>query len=155
MDWVEPIWRQCQAAMRSLAHQSREVAGDIGLLRSFSKVTGFGIPIVFGVAMPILFHGNIALWPFLLGGCLLISGWIWPGGLTYPYVLWHGLGQGLHKFNSWIIFGLMFYLIICPIGFLFRCFRRDPMRRRIDSRVDSYRQDFSHDNPLQRVDNIF
>jgi hypothetical protein len=153
--WAVPIRRLIQTTLRSLQNQSRGVAGDISVLRSFSKVTGFGIPIVFGVALPILIRGHILLWPFLPGGCLLIAGWIWPAALTYPYVLWQGLGQGLHKLNSWIIFGLMFYLVICPIGFVFRCIGRDPMRRRIDSRIDSYRQDFSHDNPLERVDNIF
>jgi hypothetical protein len=66
-----------------------------------------------------------------------------------------GLGSLLHRINSWLIFGLLFYLIICPLGIVFRLVGRDPLQRRPDLRAVSYRQDFSDDNPLARLENTY
>ncbi len=42
---------------------------------------------------------------------------------------------------SHVIMGVLFYLIIAPIGLLLRAFGQDPMQRRLDPAAESYWED--------------
>ncbi len=39
---------------------------------------------------------------------------------------------------SYVILGALFYLLIVPVGLLFRLVGRDPLRRRFEAQVESY-----------------
>lgn len=132
-----------------------EIDRDPALLARFSRVIGIGFPLVFCVLIPWIFSVS-PLWVVLRPSIVvLVFGVVAPQWLAWPYVLWMGLGYLLHRLNAVIIFGILYYLVICPIGILFRIIGRDPMNRVLQSKVVSYRSDFSGDNPLERVKNIY
>lgn len=132
-----------------------EIQKDSQLLTHFSRLLGVGLPLVFCVLLPLIFGIPHQWWSCWVGAIILVLGKLWPGSLTYIYVGWMGLGEVMQRVNAVIIFGLMFFLIITPIGFIFRIFGIDSLKEKWDSRVDSYRTDFSNDNPLERIKNTF
>jgi hypothetical protein len=50
------------------------------------------------------------------------------------------VGRVLGWINSRIILSIFFYMILTPVGILFRLLGKDPMRRRYDPAAGSYRQ---------------
>lgn len=54
---------------------------------------------------------------------------------------WLFIGDTLGYVNSRIILGIIYLLIFTPVGLLFKLFGKDPMRQRLDSKLDSYRID--------------
>lgn len=112
---------------------------DTRELRRFGLSTGFIVALLFGVVLPWLFDHSFRLWPWMVGGVL--SGWalVWPQSLLPVYRAWMAVGQVLGRVNSRIILGLMYYVMIVPLGCLMRLFGRDPMRRGFDMKAVSYR----------------
>ena len=108
-------------------------------LRDFGLVTGTLFILLFGLLFPILRHRAIPWWPWLLGIWLAGAGLIAPRTLTYPYRLWSGLGLVLGWINIRIVLTGVYSLAIVPTGLILRLFGRDPMKRRFDSAVDTYR----------------
>ncbi|HJQ82792.1 MAG TPA: SxtJ family membrane protein [Candidatus Binatia bacterium] len=59
-------------------------------------------------------------------------------GLVAPMILepvrrgWMRFGMLLGEVNSRIILGVMFYVVIAPVGFVLRTFFRDPLDRKLD-----------------------
>ncbi len=112
---------------------------DTKTLREFGLVTGAIIAGLFGLLLPWLFDRAFALWPWIAGGGLALWGVILPDTLQPVYRGWMKFGHILGWINSRIILGIMFYLIILPIGLLMRLFRSDPMAREINRQCESYR----------------
>lgn len=65
-----------------------------------------------------------------LGSLLAIFGAIFPKALVYPNRAWMGLAHWLSLFTTPIILGLVYFLIIMPIGIVKRLSGWDPLRRR-------------------------
>lgn len=87
---------------------------------------------------PLLRHGPVRL-PFLaiaLGflGISLIA----PALLGPLNRLWLKFGALLHSITSPIILGIMFFLVILPIGLIMRLLGKDFLRLRFDNSVSSY-----------------
>ena len=132
-----------------------EVEMDSQLLSNFSKVLGFGFPVVFCLLFPFVFGIPTQWWACWVGLIALTLGQLCPQWLTYIYIVWMGFGEIMQRINAVIIFGLMFFVIITPIGFIFRIFGKDSLKKRWDSRNESYRTNFSADNPLERIKNTY
>ena len=52
----------------------------------------------------------------------------------------------LGKINTAVILGLVFYLIIFPIGIVFRLLKIDPLKRSFEKDVTSYRINAKSEN---------
>lgn len=96
-----------------------------------------------------IFFLLIALWPLLwdrplrpapLGISLafLATAFIRPALLAPLNKLWLKFGALLHAITSPIILGVMFYLVIMPIGLLMRLAGKDFLRLRFDPDTPSY-----------------
>ena len=109
-------------------------------LRQFGFLVGGGFAVL-GVLPWVLRRGLPR--PILLGlaAVLATAGLVWPEGLRYPHRGWMAIGHALGWVNTRILLGVVFYLVVTPIGAVARLFGRDPMRRRFDPRAQSYRQD--------------
>jgi len=91
----------------------------------------------------------IALWPLLghgmvrfsaLGASLgfLVVSFTFPSLLASLNKLWLKFGTLLHSITSPIILGVMFYLVITPIGLLMCMFGKDFLRLKLDPDCPSY-----------------
>jgi hypothetical protein len=73
-----------------------------------------------------------------VGTLLVISAFVSPTSLRVVYRGWMALGQALGWFNTRIILGVVFYLLVTPMGLLMRLAGKDPMRRRYAPEADTY-----------------
>jgi Saxitoxin biosynthesis operon protein SxtJ len=104
----------------------------------------------FGLLVGAIF-GAIGLWPLLwrqhdprwwavvLAVGLVVPALIAPRALAPAYGVWMKLAEVLAWVNTRILLGLVFYGMVTPIGLVMRCLGHDPMRRRYDESLDSYR----------------
>ena len=53
--------------------------------------------------------------------------------------VWMIIGHLLGWINTRIILGILFYLIVTPVGMVLRFRGKDPMQRRFDPRATTYR----------------
>ena len=77
-----------------------------------------------------------------LGTLLILLGLLWPRALVLPNRAWMLLAEGLSFVTTRIILGLVFFLIITPIGVVKRMSGWDPLGRR-GARSDSYWKPYS------------
>jgi len=68
-----------------------------------------------------------------LGSTLVILGLLFPRSLVYPNRAWMGLAKMLSLVTTPIILGMVFYLVVMPIGVIKRMLGWDPLRRRASS----------------------
>lgn len=108
-------------------------------LRKFGLVSGAIVIALFGVALPWLFDYSWPLWPWILAATLALWALLAPASLFIVYRVWMSFGNVAGWINTRIILGLIFYLVILPIGILLRLFGKDPMARKIDRSSKSYR----------------
>jgi hypothetical protein len=108
------------------------------------QLLGFGLIVGGG-------FGAIGLWPWVVRGqgprwwalalaaALILAALVRPTSLRLAHRAWMTLGNALGWVNTRIILGIVFYGLITPIGVTIRRFGHDPMGRRFDADVDSYR----------------
>ncbi|HKY30638.1 MAG TPA: SxtJ family membrane protein [Pyrinomonadaceae bacterium] len=104
--------------------------------RSYRTERNFGL-IVGGVFTLLsawwLYRGkfvSVAQVTLVLGLALIILGVIFPKSLVYPNRAWMALAEVLAFISTRIILGLVFFLIVTPIGIAKRLFGWDPLTRR-------------------------
>ena len=112
-------------------------------LRTFGFIMGGMFALIFGLIFPWVFDktaANWPIWPFI------VLAVFWGLAVTVPQVLkpvnaaWLKIGNVLGWINSRIILGIMFYLLIFPIGLLLKLFGKDSMDRKLSSDINSYRK---------------
>ncbi len=114
-------------------------APDRRELRRFGITTGGTLGFLFGLLLPWLLSHPFPIWPWiavgLLGGLALAT----PIALRPLYGIWMRFGHLIATINTRLILGLIFYLIVTPIGLAMRLLGADPMRRQPAGDVTSYR----------------
>ncbi len=123
-------------------------------LRDFGLVTGGIIAALFGLFFPWLLESQIPVWPWVISGVL--AGWALaaPVSLKPVYRGWMKLGLLLSRITTPIILGIVFYLLIWPMGLVMRLFGRDPMARQLDGAAKTYRVT-SHKAPKENMERPF
>jgi len=97
-------------------------------LRKFGLVTGTIVALLFGLLLPWLIA--VGLW---LPALLL------PDRLKPIYNGWMRFGMILDWINTRIILGLLFYTLFTPVSLVLKLLRIDSMRRKPDTRAETYR----------------
>ncbi len=77
-----------------------------------------------------------------LGSLLILLGLLWPKALVWPNRGWLLLAEGLSFVTTRIILGIVFFLVITPIGVVKRLTGWDPLDRR-SGRRSSYWKTYS------------
>jgi hypothetical protein len=108
-------------------------------LRSFGLITGLATITVFGLLLPWLFDHHFPKWPWVISLILWFLALLYPIGLKPISKLWLTIGHWLGWFNTRVILGLMYYTVISFTGITMRLMGKDPMTRKLDSSVESYR----------------
>ena len=107
-------------------------------LRSFGLIVG-GIFAVIGF-WPFLFREqDPRWWAVVLAGGLVVPALLFPNSLFWPYKGWMMVGQVLGWINTRIILGVVFYLIVTPIGVVRRWLGKDSMGQHLRPDLDTYR----------------
>jgi hypothetical protein len=107
-------------------------------LRQFGLLVG-GVFSVIGF-WPFVFRSESPrLWALVLGGLLMILGGIAPQSLRQVHAGWMKIGHVLGAINTKIILGLIYYLLIAPMGIVMRSLGKDSMHRAFDRDVRTYR----------------
>lgn len=90
--------------------------------------------------IPAIYRGTRPgmLW-LALSLAFALSGLLVPSLLRPVYKIWMVLGNILGWVNTRILLGLIFYLIVTPVRFVMSVFGNDPMNRKFDPEVATYR----------------
>ena len=121
-------------------------------LRKFGLVTGAIIIGFIGIFLPWLKGGLEKSLHWLtiagpVGGFLIIWALVHPASLIYFYKPWMKLAEGLGFINTRIILSIVFFVMFFPAGMMMRLLGKDPMERKIDTSLDTYR--VNRENPAR------
>ncbi len=109
-------------------------------LREFAAILGFGLPLVFGLALPFFGPGVYPVWPWVAGIVFLAWGWLAPESLRPLLRIWLRIARAIARVATPVILGSTWLLAIVPTGLVMRLFRNDPMRRSWDPDAETYRR---------------
>jgi hypothetical protein len=112
---------------------------DAAGYRKFGLVSSAIVVLLFGLAIPWLFSLNFPRWPWVFAGVLGSWALLLPSTLKPVYIVWMKFGNMMNWINTRIILGIVFYGLILPFGLVMRIFGNDPMKRKLDSSIESYR----------------
>ena len=107
---------------------------------SSDRAFGLVFAVVFAIIglWPWLFGGQIRAWSLVIGAALLGVAWLWPAVLAPLNRVWTRFGLLLHRIVSPVVLGVMFFVVITPMGLLMRILGKDPLRLRFDRDARSY-----------------
>jgi Saxitoxin biosynthesis operon protein SxtJ len=107
-------------------------------LRTFGLILACGfffigiIPVVFRHARP----GTVWL---SLSGASVLTGFLAPNLLRHVHRVWMILGNILGWINTRIGLSAIFYVVVTPVRLIMNIAGNDPMNRRFDLEMDTYR----------------
>ncbi len=121
-----------------MGHESYERSEDVR--GSSDRSFGIVFAVVFGVIglLPLAFGGGARLWSLGVGAAFLLVALAMPSILAPLNRLWLRFGLLLHRIVSPLVLGIMFFLVITPMGLVMRAFGKDLLRLRFDKAAPSY-----------------
>jgi hypothetical protein len=126
----------------SIAEEVRALPKDTKSVRSFGLTVGGAFVVlwaIFAYALPWLWDvgGNYpALW--IVGAVLIVLGAVLPALLKPIYYLWMGIAVAIGFVMTRVILTIFFFLVLTPVGLVFRLIGRDALHRQLDREADSY-----------------
>lgn len=121
-----------------MAHESferRDVAHGSSN-RAFGIVCSVALTLF--AILPLVRGGHIRV-PLLAGaGAFLLAALAFPSLLTPLNRAWTRLGLLLHRVTTPVVLGVMFFLVITPIGLLMRALGKNPLKLERDFDAGSY-----------------
>ena len=97
---------------------------------------GLTVGLAFGGLAAIMWWRDRALPLYIFGGLaigLIAAGLIIPGQLGPVYRAWMGLARVISKVTTPAFMGIVFFVVIAPVGLLMRLFGRNPIRHRVEN----------------------
>ncbi len=110
-------------------------------LRKFALSTGAAIAALFGIFFPWLLDLSYSVWPWILFAVLALGGLLWPESLRPVHYWWMRLALLISKVTTPIVLGVVFFFVFMPYGLVAKILGKDPMQRKLDDTIDSYRVD--------------
>ena len=128
------------------------VTADVSVktLRQFVLSTGIMVSLIFGLFFPWLADSEINMNVFAFAA--LWAGWglLLPKTLRPVYNVWMRFGSLMHKIMTPLILSILYFVLITPLGLMMRLFAKDPLNRKLDASVESYRED----SPAIKADDL-
>lgn len=106
--------------------------------RKFGWITGIAF-LVLDICL-VVFKHKFTFIPGVVGLILILTALTVPDLLNSVRRIWDKTGETLGMINTAIILSVMFFLIITPIAFLLRLFRKTTIEARAQNRLVSYWQ---------------
>lgn len=123
-------------------------------LRKFGLLLGGIFSTLFGMILPLMADAQIPFWPWVLALALWFPAIIAPKALKQVYQAWMKIGDVLGFINTRILLGLLFFVVITPIGLLKRTLSADTMGKQYDKKLKSYRT-VCTSKPIQHMEKPF
>ncbi|KEF32242.1 hypothetical protein D777_00876 [Marinobacter nitratireducens] len=117
--------------------------------RTFGYTLAIFLGVVFGLLLPWWAEYSLPVWPWVLGAGLGVIAFLHPTALSPLRRGFIRVGEPLGRFNSVFLLSLVYFVLICPMGFLMRLLGKDPIHRSFDSRVSSYRKQSESSTSLE------
>jgi predicted membrane protein len=108
-------------------------------LRRFGLLFGGIVGCLFGLIIPYIVGLKFPLWPWIVLLIFVAWGLVAPASMSVFYKIWMRFGLVLNAITSRLILGVVFYVVVLPIGVVVRMRGRDPMKRKLDKSLKSYR----------------
>ncbi len=108
-------------------------------LRKFGLTIGGIIGLLFGLLIPWALRRPFPLWPRVVASILVPWALAAPASLRLVYRGWMKFGSVLNRITTPVILGIIYLIVITPIGFIMRIQGKDPMARKLDKEAQSYR----------------
>jgi hypothetical protein len=107
---------------------------------SSNRAFGFVFAAVFTIIAlwPWFFGSQVRVWSVTVGAVFLVVAWLWPAVLGPLNRVWARFGLLLHRIVSPVILGVMFFVVVTPMGLVMRALGKDPLRLRFDREARSY-----------------
>lgn len=109
------------------------------MLRQFGLILGFLLIALFGLLFPFLMGHATPIWPWVTALALWIPSVFRPLWLTPMYRAWMAMAHVLNWIMTRLLLGLVFYVVIWPLGCIMKITGKDPMARKWDKTLTSYR----------------
>ncbi len=116
--------------MRKKGPTPRQLTTFAFILTTFFLIVGI---------YPLLRHGQPRAWSVGFAAILAFLGIVWPDVLRRPYAAWMSFGTMLGWINSRVFLTVAYYLLFSPAGFVMRLMGKDPLKRRFEPALSSYR----------------
>ncbi|NJL89619.1 MAG: sxtJ [Coleofasciculaceae cyanobacterium SM2_1_6] len=108
-------------------------------LRNFGLMMAGFLGVIFGVIIPLVRRHESPSWIWAIASLFVAFALIAPNLLNPVYHVWMRFGMALGWVETRIVLGLVFYLMIFPMGLVMRLLSNDPLRRELQKREPSYR----------------
>jgi len=108
-------------------------------LRSFGRSLAGLIVIFFGLVFPYLLNFSWPVWPWLIALPLWLMAEVAPIKLNRVQFFWLRLGELMGQVTTPVVLGLVFFLLLTPIGWLKRTLGASKIDRKQDPLAESYR----------------
>jgi hypothetical protein len=108
-------------------------------LRSFGWLMG-GLFLVIGLWPLVVHGGELRVWSAGVAGRWGAMALAWPRGLTPLYRGWMWFAEKLGWFNTRVLLGVIFYVVVTPISLVMRMLGKKPLQCTFDHQKPSYRE---------------
>ncbi|MCI0484529.1 MAG: SxtJ family membrane protein [candidate division NC10 bacterium] len=118
----------------------------------------------FTVAIPLALLGGVGIWrghavlPLVLGGlAIILTGLavVAPNLLGPVHRVWMQVAHALGWFNTRVLLGMVYFLVMTPIGILMRLMGRDPLDRHLKDRPSYWVERRRHGDPRGSMEHRF
>jgi hypothetical protein len=116
---------------------------------------------LFGIALAVPFAvlggvralrgGQVRWWAAGIAAALVLMAMVRPAMLDPLAAAWTRLLRPLHSAITILVMGLLFYLVMTPVGWLRRALVRDPLRLHFDPRARTYWRERQAPDPRSMV----
>jgi Saxitoxin biosynthesis operon protein SxtJ len=90
---------------------------------------------------PLVRGGAVHTWAFVVSGSFGLISLAMPRLLTPLTRYWMGLANILHNIVSPVVLGVLFFLVVTPVGCLMRLSGKDPLRLKLEPTAHTYWQE--------------
>jgi hypothetical protein len=113
-----------------------DVQPKMGSDRNFGLV--FAGVFSFIALWPLVRGEGVHRWPLYIAAIFLAAALVMPTALRPLNRLWFRVGMVLGKIVTPVVMGILFFVVVTPVGFLMRAFGKDPLRLKREPAAESY-----------------
>ena len=118
-------------------------------LRKFGIGLAVILPLLFYLLLPWLFGLERLIWPWIAGAGILAVAVAFPVGLKPVYKLLMWVAVPLGRFNSVLLLGMVYFVMVVPMGFIMRLIGKDPIPKKFDPSAQTYRRESAESTSLE------